>query len=70
MAIEDHAHNRDTIQAWINQWYPMAARAVSALASILEDALKQMGTPPLQPIEEAVDCYYRDYLQSMNLEHA
>jgi toluene monooxygenase system protein E len=70
MAMVDNVANKDTIQGWINRWYPMASRAVSALAAILEDALKQMGTPPLQPIEEAVDCSYCDYLRSMNLEHA
>jgi hypothetical protein len=70
MAIEDNAGNRDTIQRWINQWYPSAARAVSAIASILEEALEQTGTPLLQPVEEAIDCYYRDYLRSMNLEPA
>jgi toluene monooxygenase system protein E len=70
MTTVDNVTNKDTIQGWINRWYPMAARAVSALASILEDSWKQMGTPSLQPIEEAVDCYYRDYLRSMNLERA
>jgi hypothetical protein len=48
----------------------MAARAVSALASILADASEQTETPPIQPVEEAIDCYYRDYLRSMNLEVA
>jgi hypothetical protein len=46
MTIEDNAGNRDTIQRWINQWYPSAARAVSAVASILEEAPEQTGTPP------------------------
>jgi hypothetical protein len=67
MTIEDNAGNRDTIQRWINQWYPSA---VSAVASILEEALEQTGTTLLQPVEEAIDCYYRDYLRSMNLEPA
>ena len=68
MAIEDHAHNRDTIQAWINQWYPLAERAVHTLASLLDDILKQMKTPPLESPERAIDRYYRDYLRAMNLE--
>ena len=68
MAIEDHAHNRNTIQSWINQWYPLAARAVHTFASLLEDTLERSGTPPLKSIERAIDSYYRDYLQSMNLE--
>ena len=71
MAIDDNAGNRDTIQGWmgwINQWYPLVVRAVHTFALLLDDALEQTGTPLLQPIEEAIDCYYRDYLRSMNLE--
>ncbi len=68
MAIEDNVRNRDTIQAWINQWYPLVARAVHTFASILEETLKRNETPPLQPIGEAIDCYYCDYLRSMNLQ--
>ena len=40
MAIEDNVHNRDTIQGWINQWYPFAARAIHAFVSLLEDTLE------------------------------
>jgi toluene monooxygenase system protein E len=68
MAIEDNVRNRDTIQGWINQWYPLAARAVHAFASLLEDTLEQIKTPPLERTERAIDRYYRDYLRSMNLE--
>jgi toluene monooxygenase system protein E len=67
MAIEDHAHNRNTIQAWINQWYPLAARAVHVFASLFEDILKQAKTPPLERVEPAIDYDYREYLRSMNL---
>ncbi|MFY9909848.1 MAG: hypothetical protein WCF22_11180 [Candidatus Sulfotelmatobacter sp.] len=70
MAIEDHARNRDTIQGWINQWYPLAARAVSTFASLLDDTLKRSMTLPLEGIEHAIDHYYRNYLRSMNLEVA
>jgi len=66
-AIEDNVRNRGTIQRWINQWYPLAARAVNTFASILEDASERIRTPPLQPMGEAIDHYYRDYLRSMNL---
>jgi toluene monooxygenase system protein E len=31
MAIEDNVRNQDTIQVWIKQWYPLAARAVHHL---------------------------------------
>jgi toluene monooxygenase system protein E len=68
MAIEDNVRNRDTIQGWINRWYPLAARAVHAFASLLEDTLEQIKTPPLERTERAIDRYYRDYLRSMNLE--
>jgi hypothetical protein len=68
MAIEDDASNRDTIQGWINQWYPLAVDAVYTVASLLEQTLKQNETPPLQRIGEAIDSYYHNYLQSMNLE--
>jgi toluene monooxygenase system protein E len=68
MAIEDNVRNKDTIQGWINQWYPLAAGAVHTFASLLEDALKQMKTPPLERTERAIDRDYRDYLRSMNLE--
>jgi toluene monooxygenase system protein E len=68
MAIEDHAHNRDTIQALINQWYPLAVRAVHTFASLLGNTLAQMKAPPLENPERAIDRYYRDYLQTMTLE--
>lgn len=67
MAIEDNVANRDTIQQWINRWYPSAARAVHRIASLLEDTSERRGTPR-QQIIEPLDSYYRDYLQSMNLE--
>jgi toluene monooxygenase system protein E len=70
MAIEDNVLNRDTIQSWINQWHPFAYRAVQTFALLFEDMLKQTGTPPLQHVGQAIDCFYRDYLQSMNLQIA
>jgi toluene monooxygenase system protein E len=68
MAIEDHPQNRSTIQAWVNQWYPLAARAVNTFASFLGNTLAQIMTPPLESPERAIDRCYRDYLRSMNLE--
>lgn len=64
-----HARNRDTVQGWINQWYPLASRAVHTFALLLEDTLKRPRTP-LQHINEALDRNYRDCLRSMNLEVA
>jgi toluene monooxygenase system protein E len=69
MATEDNAGNRDTIQLWINQWYPLAARAVSALASIFAD-LEPTDASPARPALEEINRYYRDYLRSMKLEPA
>src|ERR1700722_6569908 len=46
-------------KGWINPWYPLAARAVHAFASLLEDTLKRNETPPPRHIGEATDCYYR-----------
>ena len=62
MAIEDNVRNRDTMQEWINKWYPHASRAVHTIASRLEH------TPQVQHIGEALDRYYGDYLRAMNLE--
>jgi len=70
MAIEDNVHNRVTIQSWINQWHPLAARAVHSFALLFEEKLKQTRTPPFQPVGEALDSYYRDYLRPMNLQIA
>jgi toluene monooxygenase system protein E len=68
MAIEDNVRNQDTIQGWINRWYPLAARAVHTFAPLFEDTSERTATPPLQHMGEALDRYYRDYLRSMNLE--
>jgi toluene monooxygenase system protein E len=68
MVIEDNVRNRDTIQGWIDQWHPRAARAVHPFISLLEDTLQQMKTPPPDSIEQAIDRHYRDYLRTINLE--
>lgn len=70
MVIEDNLRNGETIQAWINQWHPLADRAVQTFALLFENTLAQTGTPPLQHIGEELDRYYRNYLRSMNLEAA
>jgi toluene monooxygenase system protein E len=70
MAIEDNVRNRDTIQGWIKQWYPLVARAVHPFALHLENTLERTRTPLLQHVGEQLDRYYRDYLGSMNLELA
>lgn len=70
MAIEDNVRNRDTIQGWINQWHPLAARSVSTFASLLENTVERTRAPLLQHVGEQLDRYYRDYLGSMNLELA
>jgi toluene monooxygenase system protein E len=66
MVIQDNILNRDIIQAWINRWYPLAARAVHTITTFLEATLVTGKTP--LPISELLAGFYRDYLQSMNLE--
>jgi toluene monooxygenase system protein E len=68
VAIEDNIRNKDTIQGWINRWYPLAARAVDAFSPVFEDIVERTTAPPQRGIGEALDLYYRDYLRSMNLE--
>jgi toluene monooxygenase system protein E len=68
MAIEDNFRNKDTIQGWINRWYPLAAPAVHAFAPLFDATVERTATPPLRHIGEALDRYYRDHLRSMNLE--
>ena len=68
MAIEDNDQNKDTVQEWINRWYPLAARAVHTIAALLEHSLEWTGETTPQHISEALDRHYRDYLQPMNLE--
>ena len=68
MTIEDDIRNRDTIQEWINRWYPLAARAVYTFSVLFEDTLKGNHTPPIQSIGESLHLYYRDHLRSMQLE--
>jgi toluene monooxygenase system protein E len=68
MAIEDNIRNQETIQGWINRWYPLAARAVHAFAPLFEDPLERTATPTLRHPCEALDLYYRDHLRSMGLE--
>jgi toluene monooxygenase system protein E len=70
MAMEDNAHNRDTIQRWINQWHPLAAGAVHTFASLIENTLERTRTPLPRHIGEQLDIYYRKYLGSMHLEPA
>jgi toluene monooxygenase system protein E len=70
MAIEDNVRNKDTIQGWINQWYPLAAHAVHTIGLLFDDTFKRAETPPLQYTGEAINRYYRDYLRSMNLQVA
>jgi toluene monooxygenase system protein E len=66
MVIQDNIRNQDIIQAWINKWYPLAARAVHTITTFLEPTLVAGKTP--LPISELLAGFYRDYLQSMNLE--
>jgi toluene monooxygenase system protein E len=70
MTIEDNARNRDTIQGWINQWYPLASAAVNTFALLFADSLEGTEALPRQHTGQAINGYYRDYLRSMNLQLA
>jgi toluene monooxygenase system protein E len=67
MVIEDNSQNRDTIQAWIEKWHPVAARALQAFAPVFDGKLENAQMPPLQAVGQKVDKYYRDFLFSMGL---
>jgi toluene monooxygenase system protein E len=58
MVIEDDAHNADTIQSWIQKWYPVAAAAVQAFLPLFT----------LEGASRKLDAYYREYLCAMGLQ--
>lgn len=69
MAIEDNAQNRETIQGWINQWYPLASHAVLSFALPFKESFERSEAPGPN-VGEAIDSYYRTYLESMGLRSA
>jgi toluene monooxygenase system protein E len=68
IAMEDNSENRSTIQAWIDKWYPLAGRALQALAPVFEGKLESAPMAPLEGVGQKVDRYYRDYLSSIGLQ--
>lgn len=68
MVIADNPHNADTIQSWIEQWYPVAARALQAFAPLFEGDLEDARLAPLEGVSQKLDTYYRDYLSLMGLQ--
>ena len=68
MVIEDNPQNRDTIQAWIEKWHPVAARAVHAFAPLFEGNLENAQMPPLEDVPQKLATYYRGYLSGMGLQ--
>jgi toluene monooxygenase system protein E len=66
--VEDNLQNRSTIQAWIDKWYPVAARALQAFAPVFEGRLERAQMAPLEGVTEKLDKYYRVYLSSMGLQ--
>ena len=65
--LEDDVRNRETIQAWIRQWYPLASRAVDTIAIFLQDNTER-GKTQLRGIKDEIDNYYDGYLRSLHLE--
>ena len=68
MVIEDNSRNTATIQAWIEKWHPVAARAVQAFAPLFEGKLEAAPMPPLEGVTQRLDQCYRDYLSGMGLQ--
>jgi toluene monooxygenase system protein E len=66
MAIEDNVRNIDTIQTWITRWYPLASHAVETLALSFTESLENP-KEKVGPAGAAINRYYRDWLQAMNL---
>ncbi len=68
MAIEDNSHNSDTIQGWIDKWYPIAARALEAFGPLFTGSLDDARMPPVEDVSQKLDKYYQNYLSSMGLQ--
>ena len=68
MAFDDNSHNRDTVQLWIQKWYPAAARALHGFSPLFEGKLKDARMPPLEDVMQKLNKYYGDYLSSLGLE--
>jgi hypothetical protein len=68
MAFDDNSHNRDTVQLWIQKWYPAAARALHGFSPLFEGKLKDARMPPLEDVGQKLHKYYGDYLSSMELQ--
>jgi toluene monooxygenase system protein E len=67
MVVDDNPQSSATIQAWIEKWHPVAARAVRGFASVFDGTLEDAQMPPLGGVTEKVDTYYRAYLSGMGL---
>ncbi len=68
MAIEDNSHNSDTIQGWIDKWYPIATRALEAFGPLFTGSLDDARMPPVEDVSQKLDKYYQNYLSSMGLQ--
>jgi toluene monooxygenase system protein E len=61
MAIEANSHNRETIQGWINKWYPIAARALEAFSPLFTGGLDGARLRPAEDASQKLDTCYRHY---------
>jgi toluene monooxygenase system protein E len=68
MVIADNSQNSGTIQAWIEKWHPVAARAVEGFAPLFEGTLEDAQMAPLEGMTQKLDAHYRAYLSSMGLQ--
>ena len=65
--LEDDSQNKNTIQAWIDKWYPVAMQAVRAFDPVFEGKLEDAAMTPLEDVAQKLDHHYRTYLISMPL---
>ena len=68
MLIEDNSCNGRTIQAWIEKWHPVAARALRGFAPVFDGTMEGAQMPPLEGVRQKIDTFYRDYLLNMGLQ--
>jgi toluene monooxygenase system protein E len=62
MTIEDNVRNVDTIQSWINRWYPLASHAMESFALTFADSSPNF-KEKVEPAAVAINRSYRNYLQ-------
>lgn len=68
MAVEDTPANKGVLQGWINKWYPLAERAVTAFEPVFEEMPGRPKTLAFAEVVQQIKKDYSQYLNSMGLE--